>query len=312
MRPSETATSAVGTAAPFGPPELGHRAHVLALGRRGPLVAGAEEPDRELGLGLRRGHRDVAGGDRGGGGDVPGDLAVGLDEVRVAVGRRVEGVEGGRLELDVLPLGRREQRPVGGLAVEPVDAQVAEQPLGVGLARADSTAGRCGSPAPTTISGAPCWDSSWQAAQSAETSSGCTSCISSMNSAIPMPTSAATAAASMNSSTRSISMSPESARPVAAGTSMPGCQRSRTFASADSPQGERLEHAEELLDRLRSRCRGASSRTAMCSAEETGRRSDWSGRASILPVPQPREIAAERSGLSSTVLPTPRRPVSTS
>ena len=50
----------------------------------------------------------------------------------------------------------------------------------------------------------------------------------------------------------------------------------------------------------------------MCRADETGRRSDCSGRASILPVPHPREIAAERSWLSSTVLPTPRSPVSTS
>jgi hypothetical protein len=84
--------------------------HVLPLGRGGPVVAGAEEADRELGLGDGRGHRDVGGGDRGGGGDVPGDLAVGLHEVRVAVGGRVQRVERGRLELDVLPLGRGEQR----------------------------------------------------------------------------------------------------------------------------------------------------------------------------------------------------------
>ena len=113
--------------------QLGHRVHVLALGGGGAVVAGAEEADGELGLGDRRGHRDVGGGDGGGGGDVPGDLAVGLDEVGVAVGRRVQGVERGRLELDVLPLGRGQQRAVGGLPVEPVDPQVAEQPLGVAL-----------------------------------------------------------------------------------------------------------------------------------------------------------------------------------
>ena len=89
-------------------------------------------------------------------------------------------------------------------------------------------------------------------------------------------------------------MSPESARPVAAGTSMPGCQRSRTWSRAGggSAQRERLEHAEHLVDPVLVAVPRASSRSAMCSAEETGRRSDWSGRASILPVPQPRQIAA--------------------
>ncbi len=115
---------------------------------------------------------------------------------------------------------------------------------------ADSTAGRCGRPAPTTISGAPVWDSSWQAAHSAETSSGPQSCISSMNRAMPVPTSVATLAASVNSSTRSISMSPESARPIAAGTSMPGCQRSRSLVGLPGghPQRERLQYAEKLVD----------------------------------------------------------------
>ena len=34
--------------------EVGHRPHVVALGRGGPVVARAEEADRELGLGLGR------------------------------------------------------------------------------------------------------------------------------------------------------------------------------------------------------------------------------------------------------------------
>ena len=59
-----------------------------------------------------------------------------------------------------------------------------------------------------------------------------------------------------------------------------------------------------------ARCRGASSRIAMCSAAATGRRIDWSGRASILPVPHSRCMAIDRNVLSRTVLPTPRRPVS--
>ena len=73
-------------------------------------------------------------------------------------------------------------------------------------------------------------------------------------------------------------MSPESARPVAAGTSMPGCQRSRTFASAGvSRRAKALRTPRTSSIDSWSRCRGPSSRSAMCSAEETGRRSDCSG-----------------------------------
>src|SRR5690606_11189031 len=95
---------------------------------------------------------------------------------------------------------------------------------------AESTAGRCGRPAPTTMTGSADWLSSWQAAQIAETSSAPRSCISSMKTATPRPTSAASPPTSVSSSTRSISMSPESARPVSAGTSMPGFHRSRSLA----------------------------------------------------------------------------------
>jgi len=49
----------------------------------------------------------------------------------------------------------------------------------------------------------------------------------------------------------------------------------------------------------------------MCSALATGRRIDWSGLASSLPVPHRRWSAIDLNVLSSTVLPTPRRPVST-
>ena len=49
----------------------------------------------------------------------------------------------------------------------------------------------------------------------------------------------------------------------------------------------------------------------MCSALATGRRMDWSGLASSLPVPHRRCSAIDLNVLSSTVLPTPRRPVST-
>ncbi len=157
-------------------------------------------------------------------------------------------------------------------------------------------------------------DSSWQAAHSAETSSAPRSCISSMKIAMPVPTSVATAAASVNSSTRSISMSPESARPLLAGTSMPGCQRSRSLGAAP-PRPVGAERCANALSTPRTssirsgaRCRGASSRTAMCSAAASGRRSDWSGRASILPVPQRRLIACgpqrvEQHGLAHAAQP---------
>ncbi len=162
------------------------------------------------------------------------------------------------------------------------------------------------------MSGPPTWDSSWQAAQRADTSSAGTSCISSTNNAIPTPRSAATEAASLNSSVRSTSRSPESARPRAAGTSMPN------WALTVVPLGALGSRSANAFSTLRksstrsgARCLGASSRTAMCSALATGRRMDWSGLASSLPVPHSRCSAIDLKVLSITVLPTPRSPVST-
>ena len=68
---------------------------------------------------------------------VPHRLAVGLDEVGVAAGGGVHRGQAVVGELRVLLGGRRAQRPVGGVAGEPVDALVAEEPLGVGLAGAE-------------------------------------------------------------------------------------------------------------------------------------------------------------------------------
>src|SRR6185369_7620403 len=100
-------------------------------GRGGAVVAGAEEPDGELGLGLRRRVAYVAGPDRRGDRDVPGDLAVGLHEVRVAVGEGVELVERLGFVADLLRAGRHGPGAVRHLARETVDGAVAEQPLGV-------------------------------------------------------------------------------------------------------------------------------------------------------------------------------------
>ncbi len=111
-----------------------------------------------------------------------------------------------------------------------------------------STAGRCGSPAPTTITGRPDWLTSWQAAHRAETSSGPRSCISSTKTATPLPRSAASPPTSFISSTRSISMSPESARPRTGGTSMPGLQRSLQLRVRPGlPLGEGPDHAEHVV-----------------------------------------------------------------
>ncbi len=70
--------------------------------------------------------------------------------------------------------------------------------------------------------------------------------------AMPLPVSAARPARSTNSSTRSISVSPESARPRTVGTSMPGCHRgpaarapARAFAC---PAGRRVRLREPLED----------------------------------------------------------------
>ena len=101
------------------------------------------------------------------------------------------------------------------------------------------------------MTGRPDWLSSWQAAHSAETSSGPRSCISSMKMPMPLPTSAASPPRSVKSSTRSISMSPESARPRTAAASMPGLHWSLSFApGAGVAVREGLDDAEDVVDRL--------------------------------------------------------------
>ena len=107
-------------------------------------------------------------------------------------------------------------------------------------------------------------------------------------------------------------MSPESARPLFGGTSIPGCQRSRSFApSGAARRANALSTPSTSSIRSGARCRTARSRIARCSAADSGRRRSASGRASILPAPQPARTAIDRSSPSSTVLPTPRSPVST-
>ena len=169
---------------------------------------------------------------------------------------------------------RAREAPVGGLAGEPVDALVAEQPLGVGLARRERRRW-CGRPAPTTMTGSPDWLISWQAAQSADTSSGPRSCISSMNTAMPFPTSAASPPRSVSSSTRSISMSPESARPRTAGTSMPGAHWSRSLRWSRPRAARRPDHAEDVVDLVRPRVAELANR--LVGRSPAGGARFWSG-----------------------------------
>ena len=102
--------------------EVGHRDHVVALGRGGAVVAGAEEADGQLRLGLGRRLHDVGPGDRRLDRQVPGHLAVGLHEVGVAVGQAVELVERLRARRSrprSPPGGSRRARPSRGAAGRP-------------------------------------------------------------------------------------------------------------------------------------------------------------------------------------------------
>ena len=75
-------------------------------------------------------------------------------------------------------------------------------------------------------------------------------------------------------------------------------------------QREGLDDAEHLVGHLVTAGMAELAHGLVGRGGE-GLRSRWSGRASNLPVPQLARTAELRSALSSTVLPTPRRPVST-
>ena len=81
-------------------------------------------------------------------------------------------------------------------------------------------------------------------------------------------------------------MSPESARPLTAGASMPGLPPvPQLGAGGRVALGEGLDHPEHVVDRRRpagARARGPP----RAAPRDSGRRSPWSGRASSLPVPQ--------------------------
>ena len=222
--PSSSATTDVGTGSS---PSRGHRPHVLALGRGGPLVPAAEEADGQLALGLGGGHLDVVGGDRARRGARPRSPCRTPGRSRgsrrpprrarrapPAVNSRPPAAAGAISARSAASRSSRSMRWRTGTAARSSSCC------------ADSTAGRCGRPAPTTISGAA--GLGQLVAGGAERGHvGRPGCPASRRRTgrCPTPRSAATDAASANSSVRSISRSPESARPRAAGTSMPSCRR---------------------------------------------------------------------------------------
>ena len=90
---------------------------------------------------------------------------------------------------------------------------------------------------------------------------------------------------------------------------MPGCQRSRSLAPSGAARSANAFSTPRIAStRSGARCRTARSRIARCNAADSGLRRSASGRASILPAPQPRLTAIDRSSPSSTVLPTPAQP----
>ena len=106
-------------------------------------------------------------------------------------------------------------------------------------------------------------------------------------------------------------MSPESARPVTAGTVDAGVP---PVAQLRAPRpdrrrlalGERLDHAERVVAGTTGRAELAH--RLVHGATASGRRSDWSGRASSLPVPQPaphrgRAQRVEQHGLADAAQP---------
>ena len=241
---------ATGSSPPSESSAIARRYSRSAGGR--PLVARPEEPDGELRLRLRRGHRDVLDGDRAARGRVPGRLAVGLHEVRIPAGRveqRGQRIGG---ELGALPLDGREQCAVRVRAVQPVDPDVAEQPLGVGLRRRTARpAGVAGRPRPPPA--APWPGTAHGMPRTAPTRRRRRGPASRRSAARPRPRRrAASSATSVSSSTRSISMSPESALPCVdryVDARLPAVPQPRPVRGR--PQRERLQHAEHGVDPVR-------------------------------------------------------------
>ena len=180
------------------------------------------------------------GADRAARRGVPGRLAVGLHEVGVAARGRVQRVQ---------RVGVERRRP----PVRPGRAARSRRPPGrAGRSARTGTAARSRTSTPTAPrAGAAARPRPPPAARATGTARGRPrtaprrrpgrrSCISSMRIATPVPTSAASSATSVNSSTRSISMSPESARPLRAARR---CRAASGRAAWPRPGAERRANA---------------------------------------------------------------------
>ena len=116
-----------------------------------------------------------------------------------------------------------------------------------------------------------------------------------MNTAMPRPVSAASAA-EVGEQLDEVDLDVAGVGPAGDGRHR-RCRgstgRAACGAAARPAAGSRcanaFTHAERVVAGAAGRC--PSSRTAWCSAEASGRRSDWSGRASSLPVPHPARTA---------------------
>ena len=174
---------------------------------------------------------------------------------------------------------------------------------------ADSTAGRCGSPAPTTITRQPgLADLVAGRAQRGDVVGAEVLHLVDEDRRCPCPTSAASPPTSVSSSTRSISMSPESARPRDRGHVDAGAPAAPAACASGAgvALGEGPDHAQHVVDAVR--LRWPSSRTAWCRALGSGRRSHWSGRASSLPVPQRLRTAGRAQRVEQHGLADPAQP----
>ncbi len=160
-----------------------------------------------------------------------------------------------------------------------------------------------GSPPPTSASGSSRWATRCRAEISASRLRWSRNWISSSKKTTPESASVATCPSATSKSLRSSSRSPESAVPVSASTSI----------ESSKPPGTLTEKALSTPSARRARSLTRSARLIASSTRRDIRAISWrssvSWRISLKAGNQPRLRAMSSNVVSSTVLPTPRRPV---